>query len=128
MDGIIEFLILVGILAFGAIREYKKEARKNAGAKPVTPEKEPEQEVFVPRPFNPFEREVSLPKKTPQPKKKKQAPRPFLSQQEAVTAIEAAEPPVVEVEETATESEYTIHSAEEARKAIVWGEILQRKY
>ena len=27
-----------------------------------------------------------------------------------------------------TDSEYSIHSAEEARKAIIWSEILQRKY
>ena len=27
-----------------------------------------------------------------------------------------------------TSSEFEIHSVEEARKAIIWGEILQRKY
>ena len=31
-------------------------------------------------------------------------------------------------EPTETSSQFEIHSAEEARKAIIWGEILQRKY
>lgn len=31
-------------------------------------------------------------------------------------------------ERKAVEEDFTIHSAEEARKAIIWGEILQRKY
>ena len=31
-------------------------------------------------------------------------------------------------ESTDNEHDFTIHSAEEARRAIIWGEILQRKY
>lgn len=31
-------------------------------------------------------------------------------------------------EPTEASSQFEIHSAEEARKAIIWGEILQRKY
>ena len=36
-------------------------------------------------------------------------------------------PPSVQ-QKPETDSEYAIHSAEEARKAIIWSEILQRKY
>lgn len=36
-------------------------------------------------------------------------------------------PPTIEPLPEA-ESDFAIHSAEEARKAIIWGEILQRKY
>ena len=32
------------------------------------------------------------------------------------------------VEEADNKEDFTIHSAEEARRAIIWGEILQRKY
>ncbi|MDR1004287.1 MAG: hypothetical protein LBL97_04695 [Prevotellaceae bacterium] len=141
MDGIIQFLVIVGIIAFGVIHEYKKEAQKNAGKKPVIPQEEEEQEVFVPRPFNPFERETSIPQPDKaRTKKNRKTPRPFLADEEAVRTTASsttspaysslAHPSALPADNAETEaaSEFTIRSAEEARKAIIWGEILQRKY
>jgi hypothetical protein len=125
MDGIIEFLIIAAVIGVGVLREYyKKEDRKEADAKPVVP----------------YPQEVVQQRTPPAPpsytKKKKKTSRPFFADEEgvrttttpAVSSILPTNTPDAAPEEEMTGNEYTINSAEEARKAIIWGEILQRKY
>lgn len=68
-------------------------------------------------PENP-EPEVSVPRKKAAKKHK------FAPKQPPVCPNTDNMPP----EPTEASSQFEIHSAEEARKAIIWGEILQRKY
>lgn len=125
MEDIFKFLFVIGIIAIGFVRQARKEA------KPVPATVPPclclMQKVLsgnwngVPydgyNPENPGP-EVSAPRKKAA-KKHKSAPK---------------QPPVcpntdnMSPEPTEASSQFEIHSAEEARKAIIWGEILQRKY
>ena len=126
MDGILQFLLIVGIIVIGVVKQFKKEAKKNAENRPAMPMPDaespfPENWNGVPydgyNPENPGP-EVSAPRKKAA-KKHKSAPK---------------QPPVcpntdnMSPEPTEASSQFEIHSAEEARKAIIWGEILQRKY
>ena len=66
----------------------------------------------------------------PEPKKEKKrvAPPPLPETPRRTTTDSANGPTQVTADEVATNNEFTIHSNDEARKAIVWGEILRRKY
>lgn len=126
----LQFLIIAGAILIGIVREYKKIAKKNAEAKPAMP---------VPRTES-MAREVHPVPKVKKEVTKKQnhssSPKAFLAGESAKTSSYT---PVVPTEEQVSpamsttsysdsESEYSIQSAEEARKAIIWSEILQRKY
>ena len=110
MEDIIKFLAIAGIIAFGVYRQFAKDKAKNA-----------ENENPMP-----------LPEYEQTPKKQKQKPLPqegvrttFNSRLHSSSDIAAA--PLIEEEED-SDSEFSIHSAEEAKRAIIWSEILQRKY
>ena len=64
-----------------------------------------------------------------QPAKKTKAPRPFI-QPNKNTERKTAPIPTPMEQSTIEENndDFQINSAEEARKAIIWGEILQRKH
>lgn len=57
------------------------------------------------------------------PPKKETTPRTEIKK-----PLKAEKPSAILNEEEEKENDFTIHSAEEARRAIIWGEILQRKY
>ena len=112
MEDIFKFLFVIGIIAIGFVRQARKEAKTSTGNGPA-----------MPMPYNGYNPEnpgpeVSAPRKKAA-KKHKSAPK---------------QPPVcpntdnMSPEPTEASSQFEIHSAEEARKAIIWGEILQRKY
>ncbi len=147
MDDILQFLLIAGIIVIGIVKQFKKEAKKNADNKPAMPIPEedmddtampmpqgwgktyggyipegPEQEL-KPAPIAKEEYQFSAskhifggdaadahPQHVTAPPKQKISPPPSTPQNPAI------------------DSEYSIHSAEEARKAIIWSEILQRKY
>ena len=127
MEDIFKFLLVIGIIiAIGFVRQARKEAKTSTGNGPAMPMPDaespfPENWNGVPydgyNPENPGP-EVSAPRKKAA-KKHKSAPK---------------QPPVcpntdnMSPEPTEASSQFEIHSAEEARKAIIWGEILQRKY
>ena len=126
MEDIFKFLFVIGIIAIGFVRQVRKEAKTSTGNGPAMPMPDaespfPENWNGVPyngyNPENPGP-EVSAPRKKAA-KKHKSAPK---------------QPPVcpntdnMSPEPAEASSQFEIHSAEEARKAIIWGEILQRKY
>ena len=69
-----------------------------------------------------------IPEPTKEKKKKRAVPPPPPEAPRRTTTDSANDPTQVTANEAATNNEFTIHSNDEARKAIVWGEILRRKY
>lgn len=143
MEDVFKFLLIAAVIVIGLVKQFKKEAKKNAGSDPAMPM--PEVENSMPEnwgggtyggyiPEGPKEEPVI------KVEKKKTVPKPFLSDPyvptsskgtssyiKTTTTNQNISPPAPELQEN-DESEFTIHSAEEARRAIVWSEILQRKY
>ena len=92
MEDVFKFLLVAAVIVIGLVKQFKKEANKNADKSPD-----------IPMPDVAKSKHTSIKASPPSP-----ASRP--QESDEVT------------------SEYGIHSAEEARKAIIWSEILQRKY
>ncbi len=125
MDGILQFLLIAGIIVIGIVKQFKKEAKKNADNNPAMPL--PDVDNPLPEcwgktyggyiPEGPEVAEKPKPVSKPSAKSKH-------------TSIKASPPSPASRPQESDEvtSEYGIHSAEEARKAIIWSEILQRKY
>ena len=127
MEDVLKFLIIIAAIAIGIAQQYRKGAQKKATAAP-TPADNPLPDVeaapasreAVPRrarrrvePFIPHSDE---PRRDTARPTRPQTPQPTGTT--AAAADETGE----------NESEYTIRSADDARRAIVWGEILKRKY
>ena len=109
MEDIFKFLFVIGIIAIGFVRQARKEAKTSTGNGPAMPM--PDAESPFPEnwngvPYNGYNPENPGPEVPPVcPNTDNMSPEP-----------------------TEASSQFEIHSAEEARKAIIWGEILQRKY
>lgn len=151
MDGILQFLIVAGIIVIGIAKQFKKEAKKNAENKPAMPLPDEEMDNdampfpeswgktyggFIPEGPEEEAEPVFIPNQ-PRKKYKSTTSKTFLPGEPAARAsayspvvdpnLEVPPPPSVS-QNPSTENEYTIHSADEARKAIIWSEILRRKY
>ncbi|ADV42764.1 hypothetical protein [Bacteroides helcogenes] len=137
MEDAFKFLLVAAVIVIGLIRQFKKEAKKNAESKPfMLPDTDMEDDVFTPSseqgstyggyiPEGPQMTEQTTEKAfTPSVKSKsrKTSGSSYIPIQEK-DCLTASDTP--ESDET---SEYGIHSAEEAKRAIIWSEILQRKY
>lgn len=116
MEDIMQFLLIAGIIAFGIFKQYNKESKKKSEKGTSLPVPEYEYEVEKPV-VSKMERKQTLPKaKVPVP-------------HEGIRSTYVPTISPKKTDEVQTEdSEFSIHSAEEARRAIVWSEILQRKY
>lgn len=145
MDGIIQFLLIAGIIVIGIVKQFKKEAKKNAEDRPAVPLPDDDMDDTMPIPeswgktYGGFIPEGPKQEPKPIPKEEYQ-----FSSSKHVFAADSAKtspkravappkqksspPPTTSQQKSETESEYSINSAEEARKAIIWSEILQRKY
>lgn len=151
MEDFLKFLLIAGIVLVGIFREVNKSKAKKAKDKRPAPSIPPTAEIApdaVPMPqtwdnmFPPQDLYQPIPIEKPTPKpalpKKKQAEQRQANVSQygtlgkskvgttglnaphsAASPQEGAPPPA---------NDYSIHSAEEARRAIIWGEILQRKY
>ena len=108
MEDVMQFLLVAGILAFGIYKQFNKEkSNKPEKSMPMpTPEYEYEPE---------FEKPVIFEK-----------PKPSLPQ-EGIRNTHAPNNISESIKEV-NRSKFSIQSAEEARRAIIWSEILQRKY
>ena len=100
MEDIFKFLLVIGIIVISFVRQTKKEAKKKADNTPVMPVPEV----------------IATPKKA----KKKYTPVDISSNQSPSPASDS--------QEANEQSEFEIHSVGDARRAIIWSEILQRKY
>ena len=119
MEDFLKFVLVAAVLVVAFIQQTRKEAqkkKKNAPRPPVMPQPEP---VSSPLPEGP----ASEPPTPPRPKTKRNPARTF-AKAEPKQNIPVPPPPATEDGTT----DYQIHSAEEARRAIIWSEILTRKY
>ena len=98
--------------------------KKNKKKAPATEEMPP----FPAPAGNMTMRETPPPIPEPKKEKKRAVPPPLPETPRRTTTDSANDPTQVTANEAATNNEFTIHSNDEARKAIVWGEILRRKY
>lgn len=151
MEDFLKFLLIAGIVLVGIFREANKNKAKKAKDKRPVPSIPPTAEIApdaVPMPqtrgnmfpphdlYQPIPIEKPTPKQ-PLPKKKLAGQRQTNVSQFGTlgennigtTGLNAPHSTASSQQETSPPAnDYSIHSAEEARRAIIWGEILQRKY
>jgi len=157
MEDFLKFLLIAGVILVGIFKEVNKNSKaKKAKAKnPVPPMPSPVETVSdtVPMPeawgrpksldelFQPIPREQPVSKKSPKQSSKQQASKQQRKKEEVSVAASLANSAAQDEQNSRQSAHYntphdspdnkedfTIHSAEEARRAIIWGEILQRKY
>ena len=153
MEDFLEVIFIIGIVVIGIAKGLVEKSLKTkptqtgSNPSPVTQEKEvapkttplpeawgkmfPSQELFPTQP-HPVKSHASDKSKLPK-KASNQETKSFIQQKIDSTQQNnlAHQEPIQGSSHSPTTSEeddYTIHSVEEARRAIVWGEILQRKY
>lgn len=119
---ILKFLLIVAIIVFAIVRQAWKSKAEPSETDPSEP---------VPDSFDLLEEQpvlkekVRLQRKTSQPTKKRKTDYRTTVEEGARTTASIPIPPAPE---QPTETDFAIRSAEEARKAIIWSEILNRKY
>ena len=147
MEDFLKFLLIAGVILVGRFKEVSKnsKSKKATDKRPVPPISSPTEiePDAVPMPEAWGKIELPIPKKS-----SKQASRHAPKQQQqkkkreevsvaASLANSAAQDELnsrqgshfnTPNESSDNNGDFTIHSAEEARRAIIWGEILQRKY
>ena len=147
MADFLKFLLIAGVILVGIFKEVSKnsKSKKATDKRPVPPISSPTEiePDAVPMPEAWGKIELPIPKKS-----SKQASRHAPKQQQqkkkreevsvaASLANSAAQDELnsrqgshfnTPNESSDNNGDFTIHSAEEARRAIIWGEILQRKY
>ena len=152
MEDVLKFLLIAGVIIIGIVKQFKKEAKKNADKKPVMPMPQPEattmdEPTSLPEnwgktyggyiPEGPPSENVMPVEKKKSIQKNSSSSKSFLpgtatergsrftdnSSKQKISPPATADPQAPE-----PTSEYSIHSAEEARRAIIWSEILQRKF
>lgn len=147
MEDFLKFLLIAGVILVGIFKEVSKnsKSKKATDKRPVPPISSPTEiePDAVPMPEAWGKIELPIPKKS-----SKQASRHAPKQQQqkkkreevsvaASLANSAAQDELnsrqgshfnTPNESSDNNEDFTIHSAEEARRAIIWGEILQRKY
>ncbi|MBW9280069.1 hypothetical protein [Bacteroides fragilis] len=109
MDDIVKVLVIMAAFALPLIRQIKKNKTERSAQKPFIPIPDTEEpEVLkVTRKYQPLH------------------PQPTSQKVEVKNNRKVSQ----KTETTPTnDPEFTIHSAEDTRKAIIWSEILNRKY
>ena len=126
MEDAFKFLLVVAVIAIGLVRRFKKESNKSADESPDIPMPDtdnPLPEYWGGDTYGGFIPEGPKPAEKPKP-----VSRPSSKSKHASMRTSPPSPASSPQESGEATSEYGIHSAEEARKAIIWSEILQRKY
>ncbi len=124
MEDIFQVLLIIGFIAIGVFRQINKEkSPKNTDSEIPMP-------IPAPTVSGPYPQQKSPETKKPANSRKKQITSPI---EEGVRTTHV--PPPISTPpqspaptEAAEKSEYSIDSPEDARRAIIWSEILQRKY
>ncbi len=142
MEDFLKFLLIAGVILVGISKEVNKngKAKKARAKRPVSPMPSPVEappdSVPIPEAWGKIELPDELlrpiPRKQPaaQPSSKQQYPRQKTPEQqrkkeEVSVAASLADTPH---DSSDNKDDFAIHSVEEARRAIIWGEILHRKY
>lgn len=118
MEDLMKFLAIAGVIAFGIYRQFSKDKAQHA-----------ENEPPVSIPADEYEEEEASYDEKPMPLFSPQTPS-LPPSQEGIRSTYVPTPSSISLmdEPESTDGEFAIHSEEEARRAIVWSEILQRKY
>lgn len=156
MEDFLKFLAIAGVILMGIIQEVNKrsKAKKATNKRPVPPISSPTEiePDAVPMPemwgrpksldelFQPISTEQPVSKRSSQ-QASRQAPKQKKKKEEVSVAASLANSAAQDQlnarqgshydaphESSDNNEDFTIHSAEEARRAIIWGEILRRKY
>ena len=136
MEDAFKFLLVAAVIVIGLVRQFKKEAKKNAGNKPdmPIPDTNMDDEMYPSDQENTYggyipEGPQALGESAEQIFVRPVKPKSSKSTTSSYTPTKPQNSPLVsDTQESDEPSEYGIHSAEEARRAIIWSEILQRKY
>lgn len=135
MEEFLKFLLVAGVLAVAFIRQAKKEARKKqASLPPFMPQPEtpsaPLSDESKDRTYDGYipEGPAPAPAAPPKPKGKPNFATASAKERPRQSAPVTPPPPAATPDTGGDASDYSIRSAEEARRAIIWGEILNRKY
>ena len=149
-------VILVGIFKEVNKNSKSKKAKNNRPVPPtpspveVAPDATPMPEAWGrPRSLEELFQPIPAEQRTRKPKVRQQESKPKKKKEEVSKQVEEGQKQLASIANSAAQDErnsrqgahyntshdshdnkedFTIHSAEEARRAIIWGEILQRKY
>lgn len=148
MEDVFKFLFVAAIIIVGLVKQFKKEAKKSTGNGPAVPQPtvdNPLPEYWDGDTYGGFIPEGPKPE-APKPAPAYEAKQTHIRQSNEGTFVPSdtvgasfhrgstppnrkpSPPPQSMQPEPEETSEYAIQSAEEARRAIIWSEILQRKY
>lgn len=153
MEDFLRYLLIAGIILVGIFKEVNKnnKAKKAKAKHPVPPMPSPVEvspdAVPIPEAWGSLQSMDELlqpiPRKQPASKRsaKQKTSKPKKKKEEVSVAASLANSAAQDERNSRQGAHYntphdspdnnedfTIHSAEEARRAIIWGEILQRKY
>ena len=157
MEDFLKFLLIAGVILVGIFKEVNKnsKSKKAKNKRPVSPMPPPVEvapdavpmpeawggpksleELFQPKPIAPPTRKKHSPQtppgKVPKQKKKREevSVAASLANSAAQDQLNNRQGSHYDALNKSSDNneDFTIHSAEEARRAIIWGEILQRKY
>lgn len=125
MEDILGYLLIGGFIAFTVLAEIRKKAKENASKEVMHHDS--------PAPTSPQSMQTSTHRQINRPET---ARNNFISINETKSAIYEGERSTHEIHKSqmkdmsknAPISDYHISSAEEVRRAIIWSEILRRKY
>lgn len=126
MEDTFKFLLVAAVIVIGLVRQFKKDSNKSADKNPDMPMPDvdnPLPEYWGGDTYGGFIPEGPKPEEKPKP-----VSGPYSKSKHASMRISPPSPASPPQESDEATSGYGIHSAEEARKAIIWSEILQRKY
>ena len=151
MEDFLKFLLIAGVILVGIFKEVSKnnKSKKAQNKRPVPPAPSPVEvdpdAIPIPEFWGrgskvlddflqslPVEQPAPKPAPKPTPKKKKEeisvaASIANSSAQDKRNTKQGSHYDHPETDNS-NQEDFSIHSAEEARRAIIWGEILQRKY
>lgn len=121
MEDTFKFLLVAAVIAIGLVRQLKQSAKESAEGKTAMPR--PTAENPLPENWG----GGTFEEHTPEAPKPKAAPPAY---RHTASSKPQAPPPSEsqEAESDGEPSEFSIRSAEEARRAVIWSEILRRKY
>ena len=153
MEDFLKFLLIAGVILVGIFKEVNKnsKSKKAKNNRPVPPTPSPvevapdatpmPQAWGRPTPLEELFQPIPAEQRTRKPKVRQQESKPKKKKEEVSVAASIANSAAQDERNSRqgahyntshdshdNKEDFTIHSAEEARRAIIWGEILQRKY
>lgn len=147
MEDFLKFLLIAGVILVGIFKEVSKnnKSKKTQNKRPVPPTPSPVEVDPNATPIPEFwgrgskvlddflqsiPVEQPAPKPTPKKKKEEISVAASIANSSAQDKRNTKQGSHYDHPETdnSNQEDFSIHSAEEARRAIIWGEILQRKY